>query len=82
MHIVDINSKRKDIDVVNYNALKLVKSIISGINTGDITSIGIAWVDKDGSIGGDISSGDNGLLMWASLENLAKQFHNELLEDV
>lgn len=79
MKLIKLEDKRKDVKVVNDDALRLIESMIPRIKSGEIAAIGISWVDKDGSIGGDTSSGDKNISMFASLEHNARQFYHELL---
>ena len=79
MHIVNINDRREDVDVVNHDALRIIKDVITRINSGEVKAVAIAWVDDKGSIGGNVSEGENQISMWASMENLAKQFHSDIL---
>ena len=81
MKLIKLEDKRKDADVVNTDALELIESMIPRIKSGEITAIGISWVDKDDSIGGNTSSGKQNITMFASLEHLSRQFYNEMLEE-
>lgn len=80
MHIVNLDNERKEIDTANHDALKLIKSVIAEINSGEIVSLGVSWVTKDGSIGGDVSRGNNNISMWASLEHSARSFYEDIIK--
>lgn len=79
--LIKLEDKRPQIDTVNDDALELIESIIPRIKSGELAAIGISWVDKEGSIGGNTSSGNQNITMFASLEHLSRQFYNEMLED-
>lgn len=81
MELIQLDSKRKKVDEVNSDALELIESMISRVKSGEITAIGISWVNKDGSIGGDTSSGTQNITLWASLEHNAREFYNNLVND-
>lgn len=63
----------------NADAIEMLEKAIKALNAGDITSVGISWVTKDGEISGDVSAGNDGILMWASLEHNAKNFYANIL---
>lgn len=79
MKLVQLDTKRKKVDEINQDAIELIESMIPRIKSGEIKAIGIAWVDKDGSIGGDSSKGDNKISLWASLEHNAREFYNQIV---
>jgi len=63
----------------NADDIEMLEEAIKEVKEGNITAMGISWVTKDGSIGGDVSASNNGLLMWASLEHNAKSFYTDIL---
>ena len=64
---------------INTDAIKLLEDTLEKVKSGELVSVGVAWVTKDGSISGDVSKGNNGILMWASLEHNAKRFYTDVL---
>jgi len=63
----------------NSDAIEILERAIEDLKKGEITSVGISWVTKDGAIGGDVSGSNNGILMWASLEHNAKSFYADII---
>ncbi|MEE9354229.1 MAG: hypothetical protein V3U75_01430 [Methylococcaceae bacterium] len=63
----------------NADAIKMLKEALEKIEEGEITAIGLAWTTKDGSISGDVSAGKDGLLMWAALEHVARNFYADII---
>ena len=64
---------------VNKMALDVLHEAIAKVESGEIAQIALSWVCKDGVISGDISGGDNGLLMWAAIEHSARSFYNDVV---
>ena len=65
----------------NQDAIQVLESILEKAKVGEIAAVSIAYVNKDNSIGGNTSSGDNNFAMWASLEHLARTFYNDLVSE-
>ena len=63
----------------NTDAIEMLEKAIEDLKLGELTSVGISWVTKEGSIGGDVSGSNNGILMWASLEHNAKSFYADII---
>ncbi len=61
----------------NAHAIKILESALEKVKCGEITSVAVSWVTKDEAIGGDVSKGQNQILMWASLEHTARSFYND-----
>lgn len=59
----------------NSDAIQMLTDAIERVKSGEIKSIGLSWVTKDGSIGGDISQGDSNLLMWSALNHSEREFY-------
>jgi len=59
----------------NQDAVEMLEGIIERVKAGDISCVGLAYTTKEGSVGGDISEGNDNFLMWASLEHLAREFY-------
>ena len=64
----------------NEDAVTMLKGVISRIESGEISSVGVSWVTSSDSIGGDISDGENHLMMWASLEHTARCFYDQRIK--
>ncbi len=59
----------------NNDAIAVLESAIERVKTGDIESVALAWVGRSNSIGGEVSAGENTLMLWASLEHSARSFY-------
>ena len=66
---------------INKGAIDVLKETVALVEKGDVVDLSIAWVTKDGGIGGIKSGGDNQILMWASLEHSTKQFYKDYVEE-
>ena len=64
----------------NDDAAKMLKDALERIESGELVAVGISWITRDGSIGGDVSSGPNNILMWASLEHNARSFYKDCVD--
>lgn len=64
---------------VNENAVKVLESALKRVNEGEIASIAISWVTAKGGIGGDGSSGGEGITMWASMIHNERSFYNDVI---
>jgi len=60
----------------NSDAIAMLEDAIERVKSGEITACAISWVTESNSIGGDISCGDNQILMWASIAHSANSFYN------
>ena len=63
----------------NKDAIEMLESMIERVKAGEITSVGLAYTSKSGSIGGDVSKSNDKFLMWASLEHLARTFYADIV---
>lgn len=63
----------------NADAIKMLEEALKKVKEGEITTIGLAWTTKDGSISGDVSAGKDNLRMWAALEHVARNFYAEII---
>jgi hypothetical protein len=63
----------------NSDAIEMLESALERVRSGELSAVGLSWVTRDGSIGGDVSASNNGLLMWASLEHNARSFYTDIL---
>lgn len=63
----------------NRDAIELMEETLEKIKSGEITSIALSWVTKDGSISGDISSGDTALLLWSAIRHTEISFYNDVI---
>lgn len=61
----------------NQGAIEILEDMIKRVKSGEITTVGLAYTTKHGSIGGDVSKGNNNFLMWASIEHLARTFYTQ-----
>ena len=75
MKLVTINQSS------NEDAIIMMEEIIEQIKSGDITSIALAWVNKDGSISGDVSSGNNSILLWSAMIHAERSFYDNVVLD-
>ena len=64
---------------VNEDAIGMLKETLERVKSGELKSISIGWVLNDGAIGGNVSAGDDNMLMWAALEHLARSFYNNVI---
>lgn len=69
MKVVQIKS------TVNGSAIEVLEETIERVKSGEITEVGIAFVTKEGSLGGRFSSGDKQITMWAALMHATKEFY-------
>ena len=65
----------------NIDAIEILEDALKDVKSGEIESIAISWVNKDGAIGGDRSSTNNKIILWASLEHHARSYYQEIVED-
>lgn len=65
----------------NKDAVEVLEEALKCVKSGDIKSVSISWVTKNDTVCGDISSGDNQLLMLASMENTLWSFKNMVFDD-
>jgi len=63
----------------NKDAIEMLEEVIEKVKSKNITAVGVSWVTSRGSIGGDMSSGDNNIMMWASLQHNANSFYNDII---
>jgi len=56
----------------NSDAVEVLESVMKQVKSGKIRAIAISWVRPDGTIGGDISHGDNNFFMVASVRNMMR----------
>lgn len=63
----------------NKAAIELMEETLEKIKSGEITSIALSWVTKDGCISGDISSGETALLQWAAIRHTEISFYNDVI---
>jgi hypothetical protein len=61
----------------NQDAIKMLENTIERIRSGEITAVGMAYTTSEGSIGGDVSTGNDNFLMWASMEHLSRTFYTQ-----
>lgn len=66
---------------VNESAVMHLENILDMAKKGEISSVSISWVTKEGSISGVFSSSDNGLLLWASMSHNERQFYQDVLNE-
>lgn len=65
----------------NKDAVEVLEEALRRVRSGDIKSVSISWVTKKGAVCGDISSGDNQLLMLASMENTLWSFKEGIFNE-
>ena len=63
----------------NQDAIEMLEGMIERVKAGEVTTVGLAYTTKGGSIGGDVSKGNDNFLMWASLEHLARTFYADIV---
>lgn len=64
----------------NKDAVDLLEETIERVKSGEIRAVTVVWVTNTG-IGGDTSSGENQILMYAALEHQAKVFHQTFIQE-
>lgn len=65
----------------NKDAIEVLETALERVKSGEIKSVSISWVTKEGYICGDISSGDNQLTMLASMENTLWSFKQMVFDE-
>ena len=66
----------------NADAIDLLNEMIERVKDGEISAVSVSWVTSDNTIGGDTSSGDHQIMMWAALEHNARTFYtNHVIGD-
>jgi hypothetical protein len=73
MNVIQITREK------NRDAVDMLKDAIRRIEQGEITDVGISWVLRNGSIGGDVSEGSNDVLMSMSLIHSERSFYNNVI---
>ncbi len=63
----------------NTDAIDMLNEVIERIKSGEISAVSVSWVTKNGEISGDVSNGENNLMMWASMEHSARSFYNDVI---
>jgi hypothetical protein len=63
----------------NRDAVDMLKDAIRRIEQGEIKDVGISWVHRNGSVGGDVSEGSNDVLMSMSLIHTERSFYNSVI---
>ncbi len=63
----------------NADAIDMLNEVIERIKSGEISAVSVSWVTKNGAISGDVSNGENNLMMWASMEHSARSFYNDVI---
>jgi len=63
----------------NLDAIEMLEDVISRIKSGEIAAVSVSWVTKDNAISGDVSNGENNLMMWASMEHSARSFYDDVI---
>ena len=61
----------------NADAIDLLNEMIERVKDGEIAAVSISWVASDKTIGGEFSSGDDHIMMWAALEHCARAFYTQ-----
>lgn len=65
----------------NKDAVEVLEEALRRVKSGDIASVSVSWVTKSGNVCGDISSGENQLLMMASMENTLWSFKDIIFNE-
>lgn len=63
----------------NLDALDLIDMVREKVVSGEIDAVAMCWVGQ-GAIGGDVSEGDNNIMMWGSIEHLARSFYRDSVD--
>jgi GTPase len=63
----------------NKDAIQMLEAAIDMVKSGEITSVAVSWVTSDNCISGDVSSGTNKAMLWASIEHTARSFYNNVV---
>lgn len=64
----------------NSDAVEVLEEIMERVKAGEIKAVSIAYVTSDHGVSGDISSGDDNLMMLAAIENLLWHFKGQLFD--
>lgn len=81
------NISKKGLKVVpltiehNRDAVDLLKAMIKKVESGEVVSVAVAYVARGGSIGGDVSAGENNISIWAALEHTARHCYSEMINE-
>lgn len=63
----------------NKDAINVLEEAIEMIKKGELSQVAVSWVTSDHAIGGNLSSGGNNILMWASLEHGARECYKDIV---
>ena len=69
INIVSINPK------YNSDAVEMLELALKQVRAGKIKCVAMAWVNSNSSIGGDVSSTDDKVRLWAALEHSTKSYY-------
>ena len=73
MHIVPMKEKP------NSDAIEVLENMIERVKSGEIKAVAISCITKDNGITGEISAGDNDILLWAAIEHSARSFYKDVV---
>jgi len=63
----------------NASAIKVLEVALEKAKQGEIRAVAIAYYGKEDNIEGDWSAGPKRILLWASIEHVAKSFYNQVV---
>lgn len=60
---------------INQNAVEALEEALEKAKTGEVIGVSITWLDKEKSMGGIYSAGENNIMMWAAMEHTCREFY-------
>lgn len=74
-NVTEIKSKQR----INQDAIELLKETIRMVESGEIESVAVCWVNNENGIGGNVSDCNNTLMLWSSLSHSEREFYNNIV---
>jgi len=76
MTVLEIKKK------INKDAIEVLEEALNTVKSGEMVSVAVVGVLKNGGIYWDIGSGNNAFTMWAALMHTANEYYKENIVDV
>ena len=64
----------------NLDAVELLEDMLEQVKSGSITAVAVSYVRPNGTIGGDISEGENNFYTLASIQNTLRTFERQTFD--
>lgn len=65
---------------INPDAMDVLEQIMKRVQAGEIKAVAVSYVTNDHSVGGEISGGDDNLMMLAAIENVLWHFKGQTFD--